>query len=381
MKTTTPVKLCAAAFLAAGISLSSCEQLELPLPIGSNDKVFKSSLFKQKLKEGLAGARGYQFVITHKGQVSDTAAFGIGSVAGTKSDVNAFVNIASVTKTLTAVTVLKYLDAFTIDNEIGPWLPASWSKHADIRNLTFRQLLTHKSGIRGSGTSWTDLMNTAAAKIDSPKTRAYSNINFALFRAMLPKLHDSITFREKEKMLSPSDFRSWMSSEYIRLVQAHVLSRAGIGQRGCAPVKGLTLQMLNESPSRLDGVSHIDWKELCGGGGFVLTTMDMSRVITYMAEKETLISNNKKLLMDTYGLGWNGIFDVYGGKAYGHGGALYSERNGIDSLNAGDVGLQTIIIKLPARVQLALSVNSIGADWRNMYGLVKKAYDASWIKD
>jgi len=381
MKTSTPVKLCIAAFFAAGISFSSCQKFELPLPIKSNGKVFKSSVFKQKLQEQLSGARGYQFVITHKGQVSDTAVFGIGTVGGVKSNVDIFVNIASVTKTLTAVTVLKYLDAFTIDNEIGPWLPSSWSKHADVRKLTFKQLLTHTSGIRGGNTSWSDLINVAGAKIDSPKTYAYSNINFALFRAMLPKLHDSITFRKQEVQMEASAFRSWMSSEYIRLVQAHVLSRAGIGPRGCKPAKEGTFQMLNEAPSPLRGDSHGDWTEFCGGGGFVLTTMDMSRVITYLAEKETIISDNKKLLMDTYRLGWNRVFSVTGGTAYAHGGALYNDVNKNDSLDVRDVGLQTLIVKLPARVQLALSINSVNGAWRNTNNIVKNAYDAAWVKE
>ncbi|RPD39525.1 serine hydrolase domain-containing protein [Chitinophaga barathri] len=381
MKTLTPVKFCAAVLFTAGIGLTSCEQFELPLPIKSNDKVFKTEIFKKKLQESLQGARGYQFVITHKGQVADTAAYGIGSTSGMAADVNGFVNIASVTKTLTAVTVLKYLDAFTIDDKIGPWLPSSWSKHSHIANLTFKQLLTHKSGIRGGNTSWSTLMSVVGSKIDSPKTYSYSNINFALFRAMIPKLHDSITLREKEKTLSAVEFRRWMSSEYIRLVNAHIIMKAGGSERGCAPVKGRTLQMMNEAPSRLDGAGHDDWTELCGGGGFVLTTMDMSRIITYLAEKETYISANKKLLMDTYRLGWVASYDVYGGKAFAHDGALYMERNGKDSLNVGDIGLQTLIVKLPARVQLAVSVNSVDSTWRGIHGMVRNAYNASWVKE
>lgn len=384
MKPSTPVKLLAAVCFAASLSITSCkkgELIQLPLPIKSNDKVFKTDIFKQQLQERLVGARGYQFVITHKGQVAETAAFGIGSVNGDNADVNAFVNIASVTKTLTAITALKYLDAFLLDNEIGPWLPSTWNRHADVRKLTFRQLLTHTSGIRGSGTSWSSLISTAGAKIDSPKTYAYSNINFALFRAMIPKLHDSVTFRKNEKDMGTAAFQSWMSSEYIRLVQAYIISRAGIGQRGCAPVAGRTFQMLNEAPSRLNGVSHTDWTEFCGGGGFVLTTMDMSRVITYLAEKDIILSDNKKLLMDTYRLGWNRVFPVEGGMAYGHGGALYSDVNQSDSLDVGDVGLQTLIMKFPARVQLALSINSVDSTWRNTSGIVKAAFDAAWVKE
>ena len=67
--------------------------------------------------------------------------------------------------------------------------------------------------------------------------------------------------------------------------------------------------------------------------------------------------------------------------AYGHGGALYSDVNQSDSLDVGDVGLQTLIMKFPARVQLALSINSVDSTWRNTSGIVKAAFDAAWVKE
>ena len=357
------------------------------LPIKSNDKVFSTALFKQNLQQQLTGARGYQFVITHNGQVADTAAFGIGifSRAGNgPADINAFVNIASVTKTLTAVTALQYLNKpnLTIDSNIGPWLPTSWVRHADIQKITFRELLTHTSGIRGDQTDWSTLWNIAGNPISAPKTPGvYSNINFALFRAILPKLHDSAKFRQQETSLSTTAFNSWMSQEYIKLVQQHVFTKAGLPARNCVPVPGKTLQMLNENPDPLDGVSHDDWTEKCGGGGFVLTTMDMARIITYLTHTEKVLSASQRTLMDANRLGWNRVFGVTGGTAYGHGGALYVEKNGIKGLNKGDCGLQTLIIKLPAKVELALSINSVGSDWRNTNDIVAAAYNAAWVNE
>ncbi len=366
--------------LAAVAGFQSCKKNDLP--IQSNDKKFSTSLFKQNLQKALSGARGYQFVITQNGQVADTAVYGIGTVDGVKSDLNAFTNIASVTKTLTAATVVQYMlqKDVTIDSKIGPWLPATWKIHDTIRKLTFKELMTHTSGIRGDQSEWESLMNTVATTISAPKTGKYSNINFALFRAILPKLHDSAAFRSKELHMAPADFRKWMSQEYIRLVNFHVLSKAGIPTRGCAPVTGKMFMMMTEAPERLIGNDFSDWTEKCGGGGWVLTTMEMSRVITYLTHTNNILSPEERELMDKNRLGWIGVFPVTGGMAYGHDGALMVDRNKIDGVNAGDVGIQTLIIRLPAKVELAIGINSIGDGWRKVYDIVALAYNNAWVK-
>lgn len=372
-----PFACCAIAVVTLA-GLHSCKKDDLP--VQSNDKKFSTSLFKKNLQEALSAARGYQFVITRNGQVADTAEYGIQDIGGTKSGLHSFINIASVTKTLTAATAVQYMlqKDVTIETKIGKWLPASWPIHPDIRDLTFKQLMTHTSGIRGSQTDWAPLLTTVGSPITAPKTFEYSNINFALFRAMLPKLNDSVKFRQQELALSPGAFQQWMSQEYIRLVNVHVLSKAGIPTRGCAPVTGKMTQMMSEAPFRLIGSDFGNWTEKCGGGGWVLTTMEMSRVIVYLTHTNNILSPEERKLMDDNRLGWVARFPVTGGLAYGHDGALYVDRNMEEGLNWGDVGSQTLIIRLPAKVELAMGINSLGADWRKVYDIVALAYNNSW---
>ncbi|MCF3110664.1 beta-lactamase family protein [Niabella sp. CC-SYL272] len=377
--------LYAALGLAISAGMISCHKTDLPIKMPG--MVFKTELFKKNLQEQLAGARGYQFLVMQHGKVAEKAAYGLGSTPAAgdmQANVDAYVNIASITKTLTAITTIKLLEKrhLGIHTKIGMWLPKSWAQHEDIKNLTFKDLLTHSSGIRGSNTSWDTLKKVVSSPITAPqKPASYSNINFALFRAMLPKINNPVAFGNQELALSEQDFDSWMSKEYIALVQEYVFDKAGLGIRNCKPVEGNTLQMLNEAPARLEGLSHVDWTEFCGGGGFVLTTTDLARIITFLAHTEALLSKQQKQMMDSERLGWNGVFAVTGGIAYGHGGALYADRNGVDGPQNGDLGLQTLIIKMPAGVELALSVNSVGDGWRNMYTIAKDAYNASWVEE
>ncbi|WP_018627722.1 serine hydrolase domain-containing protein [Niabella aurantiaca] len=377
--------LYAALGLVISAGITSCHKNDFPIKTGG--KVFKTELFKMNLQQQLAGARGFQFLIMQNGRVAEKAESGIGSTPAAgdmPANVDAYVNIASVTKTLTAITTIKLLEKrkLGINTKIGMWLPKSWAQHEDIKNLTFKDLLTHSSGIRGSNTSWDTLKKVVSSPITAPKKPAsYSNINFALFRAMLPKINNPVAFGNWELALSEKDFDSWMSKEYIALVQEYVFDKAGLGIRNCKPVENKTFQMLNEAPARLEGRSHGDWTELCGGGGFVLTTTDLARIIVFLTHTEELLSKQQKQMMDNERLGWNGVFAVTGGTAYGHGGALYVDRNGVKGPQIGDIGLQTLIIKLPANVELALSINSVGEGWRNTNSIVKEAYNASWVDE
>lgn len=85
--------------------------------------------------------------------------------------------------------------------------------------------------------------------------------------------------------------------------------------------------------------------------------------------------------MDDNRFGWGRVFTVTGGTAYGHDGALYSNQNKEDGPQIGDLGLETFIVKLPANVELALSVNSVGEGWRFLHTIVEKSYNASRVEE
>lgn len=346
--------------------------------------VFKVELFKKSLMEQLSGARGYQFVITKNKVIADSAAVGSGGTySGTSvsARVNGYMNIASVTKTLTAVTAIRLLskNGINIDSTIGKWLPDTWKKNPAISNLKFKQLLTHTSGIREGSTTWSALKQVVASAPEGTTDYSYANANFALFRAMLPKLDNSLTFQYWETHMTEENFNKWMSKLYIELVNKYVLSNAGISERGCKPVSGSDFTMHNEAPSRLISVAVGDWTESSGGGGFYLTTVDLARLMVYLTHSNSILGDKDRALMDGNRLGWNRIVAVKDGTALGHGGGLYNDSDKSGNFSPGDPGLQTLIIKFPNNVELALGINSVGDDWRNTNGIIKTAYDNAWV--
>ena len=381
MKPTSLLK--AATILGLSLSLfSSCKKQD-NLAIKANVAVFKPEIFKQKLQASLSDANGYGFVITQNKQIAATAEAGTGSQGSTGAkqpySIDKYINIASVTKTLTATTFLKFmaLRPFTLDSTIGPWLPEVWTKNGLMRNITFRQLLTHTSGIRSSGTDWATLKSIIAAPPEGNNTRTYSNINLALFRAMLPKMNNLAIYNTMQGKPT-AEFEQWMSERYIMIVQDNIFKRIDLENRACVPLPGNTIDMFNEDPNAVVSRPTGDWTNSCGGGGFYLTTRDLSKFIVYLANTEEFLTEAQKTPMDAERLGWWQSLAVKNGTAYGHDGALYSDLNGDSTVSKGDVGLQTLIMKFPNSVEVAITVNSVGNGWRNLYNIAVEAYNDSF---
>jgi len=144
-------------------------------------------------------AVGYTYLILAHGRVVAKKTFGL---ARTDADppvvalsAHDRMKIASVTKTLTAVAALKLLVAkhVSIDTPIYFYLPKSWTLGPNVKTITFRELLTHTSGIRSShdlATGYDDLRTLIAEGINlSDKVYHYQNHNFALFRILIPYLN------------------------------------------------------------------------------------------------------------------------------------------------------------------------------------------------
>jgi len=364
------------------VGLYSCKKEKVKK--APNTKVFKVALFKQNLMNQLDSARGYQFVITQNQQVVESAAFGLGATDRTGSvnaSIDGYMNIASVTKTFTAITALRLFskNGINIDSTIGKWLPDSWPQNDKIRKLKFKQLLTHTSGIRTGTTTWAALKQVVANAPESTTDYSYANANFALFRAMLPKLDNKYTFEYKETNMTETNFNSWMSSLYIELVNIYVISNAELSERTCSPIVGVNYTMHNEAPQSLVSVALGDWKETCGGGGFFMTTRDLAKIIVFMTHTNKILSDKDRAIMDDNLLGWNRNFPVTGGNALGHGGGLYDDFDNSGGVTPGDPGLQSLIIKFPNKVELALGINSIGNNFRNTNLIVQTAYNDAWV--
>jgi len=205
-----------------------------------------------------------------------------------------------------------------------------------------------------------------------------------LFRAILPKLNNVLTFNNNENSMGTTTFESWMSTNYIAIMNQQVFTLADIQNVICDVTPGvITMQAFNEliNPP-LIARNAGDWTLTSGGGGFYLSTLEMAKVMAYLVHTETILSNSQKTTMDTNLLGWDpeDSFNSSKGRVFGKDGALFWDNNGDGNNNSGDSGLQTWVGKFPNNVELALSITSISNGYRNIPSIIQNAYENAWVE-
>jgi CubicO group peptidase (beta-lactamase class C family) len=196
------------------------------------------------LEKNLKGnAEGYSFTISYRNQWVDSRAAGMARTAADAPALNMTADVkfsaASLSKTVTAVSALQLLvpngSPSLLDAAIGPYLPGDFKPDAAFKAITFRQLLRHKSGIVGNNTNpcavqnpCDVLYNTLANYVNShpdvsDKTRKYSNVGYALFRILIPKLANTAP---PDNVADPGKAYADAYTEYV---QQHIFNPLGLG--------------------------------------------------------------------------------------------------------------------------------------------------------
>ncbi len=361
------------------LTASSCIKDKAPVP----QKKFNAAKFKEELKKNISKTattqpRGYSFVISQNGRWVDTCSTGIAYVksAGGFSPMHPDqeMNIASVTKSITAVAVIQLMgkNNIKLDDAIGQWLPKYFNTVQEVKDVTFRQLLTHRSGI-SQGTGKIEFIKALCANgLDNPsKPKKYDNMNFAIFRVMIPYMINKQATLQIEASLVPEKttlFEDWLSFQYVKYLQDNIFTPIGIASALCKPGAN-SAQALNEGP-KLVTYDHFDWTPESGGGGYYLSTMEMARFMAYLANTEVLLTKAQRTMMDTNFLGWDteDSFMTIRGQSYGKDGAL----------QWGEPGMQTLVVKYPGNIELSLSITSWPGQWRDLALVASYAYNDSW---
>jgi CubicO group peptidase (beta-lactamase class C family) len=258
-------------------------------PAGA-DTPFDVTRFSNVLNSELTGrAVGFQFTV---GEGHDRVASGAGGIARASIDTQPApmtefteMSIASMSKVITAVAVLQLLDRnhISLDAPVGPFLPAAWLAAPMFRQITFRQLLTHTSGIQSTSTGPLALdyaslrsfaTNAPACNptapsypcLAAPGTGRYENANFAYFRLIIPVLAGTSP--------SPDTGDGW-GAAYAQYVRQNVLAPSGPYAATCATDNwsGLDYHYEPAGPTE-PGWDLGDLTELCGSQGWVLSTSE-----------------------------------------------------------------------------------------------------------
>jgi CubicO group peptidase (beta-lactamase class C family) len=218
---------------------------------------------------------------------------------------NVMANVLSVGKMFTTIAVLRSLARhhLSIDSRISPFLPPDWVKGPGIDTITFRELLTHRAGFRLDSDRVFETDNAAREQIRQgiqqidKQVADYNNINFTIFRDMLP-------FMEGAPDPGPAARGAAASRFFITYVQRQVFAPVGVKNATCAPVRNAMLMYPPPGAGTARGRSAPVGPSGCSGGGWFMTPASMRRVLDGLISG-SLLSSGQQQQMDRICLGWD----------------------------------------------------------------------------
>jgi hypothetical protein len=291
--------------------------------------------------------------------------------------------IASLSKTLTAIGVLqalaKHNPPLTIDAKMSNYLPGDWSKTSDVDQITFRQLLTHRAGItddmcNGGRGLYQDLKAMIANFVPSNGI-FYANCNFALFRILLPimegyNIPPPLTVCPPVRFFPCQvfDLRAGpFAADYIDYMQRNVFQPVGIRDAECAAAEAPPLPPAIKSypvpPGSTPGNDWGDFTLNCGAGGWVITPQDLETVVTDLASGNILLTPDQKtgpFGMFTNDLGWDTAIrpDCAGFIPPSAPSQYLCKNGGYGAFNPGSPTLSTYLGIFKCTVPVVVYVNS-----------------------
>jgi len=231
-------------------------------------------------------------------------------------------NVASLSKVLTTVALLQALErrGLTIDQKIAPFLYPDWPRGPNIEEITFKDLVTHRSGFRGalgpSDSHYPDCGSTLYSNLKAqiafgvePADRLvplYCNSNIGLIRELLPLLQgrkDIAAERDESKRAKKS------SQFYIDYMNEHVFRRILGGPRACKRTSRSDYALAYSSPD--DSTPGHEWSDgtlICGASNWVLSAKDLHALLSALGHGGRLLSDAARTTMSCQRLGWdNGV--------------------------------------------------------------------------
>lgn len=366
--------------------------------------VFDLDLFEANLKKAFDGkATGYAYAINQNGQLKRSGANGYAILArdvegilvdpkGVKHHAQLRMNIASVSKPVTAVTVLRLLQEnkvpghpnLSINSKVAPFLPSSWTLGPKVADLTFKDFLSQYTGMNDNkGATGTESLRTwiAAGATREKSEYIYINGNLAIFRIIIPYMTLSQRLRDNFSELyktDPAEFDKRTSDVYVQTVNQKTLAPMGIAEAKMMPYGNTIEPRFYITPdNKITGKLAGDWSKIGGGGGWNLSARELAQFLAHVRYNDKILTPATRKLMDDNYLGW---MDPEEWDLFREHGAYLGHRGDLNWKDADKVkvaGMTSLILNFPNGVQVSLLVNSLGT-YGSTHKVVAEAFDGAW---
>lgn len=348
--------------------------------------VFSLEKFDSELRASLipSGGIGWGYVISQNGIFAKGEGFGKSrntADGDRKFTLNRKVNIASVSKLMTTVAVMQLLErrGLTVNSPINQWLPATWSKGPGVNTLTFANLLGHTSGLSSANTAFTRTLNYTGLRlcIDTgvvrSQTYTYLNVNFALFRVLIPSLWRGL---DGAPNISANLDSASTTDAYMQYMQENVFEPIGLNNITCEPEERsiATMYYATGDLDNTNGIPYNSWTSMAGGGGFYMTTIELAQFMAYLKHTELLVTKEQRKIMEDnrFGMDREDEGREIRGKYFG--------KNG--SIRQGGKGTMEQVVYFPNGIEVVVMFNTQGMIFAggetSLQNAIYDAYNKAW---
>jgi CubicO group peptidase (beta-lactamase class C family) len=285
---------------------------------------------------------------------------------------NTRMHIASVSKLLTAIGLVKLLDSkgISYDAKIHTYLPAYWQKGNNIDQITFRHLLIHRSGWSGdsSASDYAFMKNRVSQGVPKPGENGdYENMNYGLMRILIPVINGDISINYSPPAPLDKDmfWDAFTIAFYKEYMQDNVFTPAGVANAGFAPLPIPTNSAFAYAFPAGNGWNSGDLQTVAGGAGWRLSINEVLNVMNHVRRRNTILSAAQYQSMMNNNFGLNGDVDTPVGKMYFKKGRWHS----------GGRTEQCVAYFLPNDMEMVIFVNSpVSIQGFNLHNLIRDIY-------
>ncbi len=305
--------------------------------------------------------------------------------------------IASCSKYITTLAMINTLEQaeLNLDTPIGNYLPIFMKAIPSVKAITFRQLLSHHSGLVGGISDINITLNEMQQSVQTSNmarydTYQYNNMNFALCRFLLVYVQwrhilkwNSATISNMENTYTQKEFDDILAVMFRGFVRTYVFKPAGLVdwvQLGATDpaTNWPTLYYINSQAGGVGVTSNsLSTVVNLGSAGFDLSAVELAQ-ITSAAKDYKIVSkswlNAMRLGYKNYPLGFNGMrTGAYGQYYYKYGGISLNVDN-----HTGGLATMLVDFDCPqANVQVVIVSNDDDPGVSNI-NWIQAAFDKSW---
>jgi CubicO group peptidase (beta-lactamase class C family) len=330
-------------------------------------EMFSPSLMEAELRASLRGmAIGSAFEIYKDGALVASGSYGLRRTAadGAKPFSRfARQNLASVSKTITAVALVRLLDERKIDvfSPVRQYWPKDWKFHSSNKDISFAQLMQHKAGLRGGGSLNADCQAALGRKtMPADRRYHYDNVNYACIRVLMSRIIDGSS--------TPNAYRDYVLEKVLR--------PAGVDLQDGAPQDTRFYRRPGIYQDGEKGVSFPQDLNRLGGTDWILSVHDVGKILVTLERTNRIVQQQDWIEMKTVGMGVKLDGELSDDDYYfGHGGYLrviYEDETRAEDNTRWSLFPNGVLVVVFANS--ALTTDGLGF-------VIDDAWNAGWVRD